>query len=425
MLTWEEDVEVHALIGRGWTISAIARHLGRSRNTIRAYVRGERQPGRRLRSRPDAFEPFVAYVRQRLADDPHVWASALLDEVGRLGYEGRYSTFTENLRKRGLRPHCEPCAGAKGRPTIEIAHPPGEEVQWDFNELDAPWGKSYLLTGTLPHSGRVRGVFCESEDEGHVVEAIDGVLRRLGGTPRRWRFDRMSAVCNTTTGRLRASFAAVAKYYGAEVVICPPRRANRKGAVEKKIHFTTQRWWRTAAVTTPEEAQRSFEHFCSTTADQLPRHWTTTGEAAERESLRLLPATPYPATITVARRVSASALVAFRGNWYSVPPGMVGREVTVRLRVGLPDIDVIIGTGQIVAHHRRAPDGAHAVVRSDDHRAALESVVLGAFTTAKPCRRKENRPPSVAALTLAAQITGATEVTVDLEGYAALARSGR
>jgi transposase len=425
MLTWEEDVEVHALIGRGWTISAIARHLGRSRNTIRAYVRGERQPGHRLRSRPDAFEPFVPYLRQRLADDPHVWASALLDEVCRLGYEGCYSTFTENLRKRRLRPHCEPCAGAKGRATIEIAHPPGEEVQWDFNDLTAPWGKTYLLTGTLPYSGRVRGLFCEGEDEGHVVEAIDGVLRRLGGTPRRWRFDRMSAVCNTTTGRLRASFAAVAKYYGAEVVICPARRANRKGAVEKKIHFTTQRWWRTAAVTTPEEAQLSFDDFCSTTADELPRRGTTTRAAAEQEPLHPLPAIPYPATVTVARRVSGSALVAFRGNWYSVAPGLVGRDVTVRLRVGVADIDVIAGTGQIVAHHRRAPDGAHAVVRSDDHRAALESVVLGAFTTARPCQRKANRPPSAAALALAAQLSGAAEVTVDLEGYAALARSGR
>jgi len=398
MLTWEEDVEIHALIHRGWTISAIARHLGRSRNTVRAYARGERQPGERLRSTPDAFEQFVPYVRQRLADDPHVWATALYDEVVRLGYDGRYSTFTENIRKRGLRPHCEPCAGAKGRATIEIAHPPGEEVQWDFNELDGPWGKTYLLTGTLAYSGRVRGRFCESEDEGHVVEAIDAVLRRLGGTPRRWRFDRMSAVCNTTTGRLRSSFAAVAKYYGVEVAICPPRRANRKGAVEKKIDFTTQRWWRTAAVTTPEEAQRSFDHFCITTADELPRHGVTTREAAEREGLRSLPTTPYPATITVARRVSASALVAFRGNQYSVPPGLVGREVAVRVRVGFPDIEVIAATGQIVATHHRAPDGAGVVVRSEEHRAALEGVVLSSFTTARPCRRKENRPPSAAAL---------------------------
>src|SRR5664279_4357654 len=38
MLTQGEDVEVHALAGRGWSISAIARHLGRDRKTVRAYV---------------------------------------------------------------------------------------------------------------------------------------------------------------------------------------------------------------------------------------------------------------------------------------------------------------------------------------------------------------------------------------------------
>jgi transposase len=37
MLTREEDVDAHALRRQGWTISAIARHLGRDRKTIRAY----------------------------------------------------------------------------------------------------------------------------------------------------------------------------------------------------------------------------------------------------------------------------------------------------------------------------------------------------------------------------------------------------
>jgi transposase len=35
MLTWEDDVEVHALRKRGWSISAIARHTGHDRKTIR------------------------------------------------------------------------------------------------------------------------------------------------------------------------------------------------------------------------------------------------------------------------------------------------------------------------------------------------------------------------------------------------------
>jgi hypothetical protein len=44
------------------------------------------------------FEPFAAYVSQRLADDRHVWASTLFDEVVELGYPGSYPSFTRALR---------------------------------------------------------------------------------------------------------------------------------------------------------------------------------------------------------------------------------------------------------------------------------------------------------------------------------------
>ena len=40
-------MEVHALTRRGWSISAIARHLGRDRKTVRAHLLGERVPGQR------------------------------------------------------------------------------------------------------------------------------------------------------------------------------------------------------------------------------------------------------------------------------------------------------------------------------------------------------------------------------------------
>ena len=72
MLTHGEDVEVHALRSRGWTISAIGRHLGRDRKTIRAYINGERTPGVRKSSRADPLEPFVRYITLRFVDDPHV-----------------------------------------------------------------------------------------------------------------------------------------------------------------------------------------------------------------------------------------------------------------------------------------------------------------------------------------------------------------
>jgi hypothetical protein len=131
MLTQGDDVEVHALAGRGWSISAIARHLERDRKTVRAYVRGERTAGVRRSAVPDPLEPFAPYLAARFADDPHLWLTALFDEVGQLGYPRSYPSFVRAVRAAGLRPHCEPCRGVSGRATIEIEHPPGAEIQWD------------------------------------------------------------------------------------------------------------------------------------------------------------------------------------------------------------------------------------------------------------------------------------------------------
>jgi transposase len=220
MFTGDEDVEATALRERGWSISAIARHLGRSRETIRKHLNGERVAGERRRAEPDPFDRFVPYLRERLREDPHVWATALFDEVTALGFELSYQSFTRGLRGRELRPHCEACEGVKGRATIEIDHPPGEQIQWDWDELgEAPWGEdAHLLVGSLPCSGRFRAVFAESEDQPHLIAAIDGVLRRLGGNARRWRVDRMATVVDPVTGRLQPSFVPVAKHYGVSVV---------------------------------------------------------------------------------------------------------------------------------------------------------------------------------------------------------------
>ena len=301
MLTHGEDVEAHALRSRGWTISAIARHLGRDRKTVRAYINGERVPGVRARSAPDPLEPFTKYLAARFVDDPHVWASALYDEVIRLGYPLSYPSFARQVRQAGLRPHCEACAGVKGRDTIEIDHPPGEEIQWDwFERRNAPWGgTAYVLLGTLSHSGKVRGVLAEKMDQAHLIEAMDEVLRRLGGTARVWRTDRLATVIVPGTRDVQASFAPVAKHYGAVVEPCPPRRGNRKGAVESSVRFTSGRWWRTMAATNPEDAQRSLDVFCATIGDERERRGpngerTTVGELADTEPLLALPAGSVP-----------------------------------------------------------------------------------------------------------------------------------
>ena len=182
-------------------------------------------------SAPDPLAPFAGYVKARFVDDPHLWATAVYDEVVPLGYDCSYPSFARQLRLAGLRPHCEACTGVKGRESVEIDHPSGEEIQWDWAERrSAPWGAtSYGLLGTLSHSGRTREVLCESMDQPHLIEAIDGVLRRLGGTARVWRTDRLATVIVPGKADVQASFAPVAKHYGAIIAPCPPRRGTARG----------------------------------------------------------------------------------------------------------------------------------------------------------------------------------------------------
>jgi hypothetical protein len=80
------------------------------------------------------LERFVPYLAARFGDDPHVWASALFDEVVEVGYDRSYPSFVRELRGAGLRPHCEACSGVSARDTIDIDHPAGEEIQWDWFE---------------------------------------------------------------------------------------------------------------------------------------------------------------------------------------------------------------------------------------------------------------------------------------------------
>jgi hypothetical protein len=113
--------------------------------------------------------------------------------------------------------------------------------------------------------------------------------------------------------------------------------------------------------------------------------------------------------------------------------------VTVSHRLGEHTIDIATvsrGTtaATVLARHRREPDGAGVLVRDTVHVTALETAVLAAFDTSKPCARKVRQPVSAAALAQAehlaehlrgqhdSQPADEREVVVDLARYAQAAR---
>ena len=423
MLTQEDDVEIHALARRGWSKSAIARHTGRDRKTIGKYLAGN---GPARERQPSCLEPYRAYLEARFVDDPHVRASVLFEELVPLGFDRSYPTLVREIRELGLRPVCDCCKAGGVKVTVGLEHEPGEELQLDWLELsETPWGeKAYVLVGALSHSGRVRGVFADGMTFAHLIEALDGVLRRLGGTAKSWRIDRMATVVYPGTDRLRAEAAAAAKHYGVTVAVCPANRPQRKGVVEKAIDYVTQSWWRAAPVSTPAEAQADLDRWSVAVSDRRRRGQSTVGELAATEPLLGLPELAFPAEHQAERVVSDDALVAFESNRYSVPPSYAAQTVTVRARLGEMHLEIYSLAGRRIARHRRAPNGAGQIVRSPEHAKLLERAVLDAFTTRKACARKPNRPPGERALAEAARLRGQDPggVVVDLDQYARIAK---
>jgi hypothetical protein len=119
--------------------------------------------------------------------------------------------------------------------------------------------------------------------------------------------------------------------------------------------------------------------------------------------------------------------VPFRGNQYSVGSGHGGSVVVVSHRLGTATLDLATVRGVVLARHRRQPDSAGAVMRHDEHVAALEHAVLAAFTDRAPCRRKVHRPPSAVARAEAERLRSGTghgaarQVVIDFAAYAAAA----
>jgi hypothetical protein len=123
--------------------------------------------------------------------------------------------------------------------------------------------------------------------------------------------------------------------------------------VEKADHSAAQRWWRTVPDgLTVVQAQSGVDKLSVRMDDQRRRidgAVTTVGELAAAEPLLDIPVRPFPAELEVERTVSPQSLVAFDGNFYSVPPGLPGVTVKVLHRLGEDDLRIVTAGQAVVA----------------------------------------------------------------------------
>ncbi|MDO5735224.1 MAG: hypothetical protein Q4P15_01980 [Propionibacteriaceae bacterium] len=328
------------------------------------------------------------------------------------------------------------CAHVTKRANAVIAHPPGEETQFDWVELpDAPpgWGfptkRAYVLVGSLAHSGVWRAVISPSMDLPHLLAALTTLLGLLGGVSRVWRFDRMSTVVKADSSDLTPMFAAFAKHHGVTVAACRPRSGNRKGVVEKNNHTAAQRWWRNLADDmTAEAAQTSLTAFATRQDDRRREdtHGSTTAAVMfTAERLRPLPPTVFPVTVSEERTATRQALIDWRGNRYTVPPELAAAKVIVEQRLGVKVINISTPSGVVVARHKVAEPGLGVTIRDTGHVTALERIAMASAPPGRPHRRKERIPPGQAALRAAALLIHPATPTSTVTSLAAYEQAAK
>jgi hypothetical protein len=156
------------------------------------------------------------------------------------------------------------------------------------------------------------------------------------------------------TARLHDEVAALFGHLSAKVVVLEPGRPESKGQVERTNGYLETSFLPLREFSSLEDAQDQHDEWATGVAWR--RHHRRVGArvadawAVERGFLRALP-DPLPDTDTrLEVRVSKDGFCRVEDADYSVPPGLFGRRVQVRLQ---PTAVVVTLDGtELVRHHR-------------------------------------------------------------------------
>jgi transposase len=244
MLKAEEQMELVVLKKHGESIRALSRSTGRSRNTVRRYLRDGAAAARKAApKRPEKLDPHKAYVVARLsaAAPDRIPAVVLMREIKARGYAGgvsRLKTFMSGL---------VPAPAAE--PVIRFETEPGHQMQADWAHVGRGPGKLKVFVATLSWSRAAYVEFCDDERVETLIACHERAFLAFGGVPSEVLYDNMKTVVleRNTYGRgvhrFHPGFLDYARHAGVLPRLCQPYRPQTKGKVERFIGYLKRSFW--------------------------------------------------------------------------------------------------------------------------------------------------------------------------------------
>lgn len=367
----------------GESISAIARDLGLARNTVRRALRFEgeafeyrrtRQPRPKLGPYLSTLEAWLEAEEKRPARERRT-AQRMYEALCLEGYSGSVDSVRRHMRAFEQRHH--PIATA----FIPQYFAAGEAYQFD-------WSHEHVELGGVEHLVKVAHVrLCHSrafflmafprESQEMVFEAHAQAFAFFGGVPRRGIYDNLKpAVDAIFAGRERRynrRFLVMCNHYLIEPTACTPAAGWEKGQVENQVG-NVREWVFSPKLRFADLAQLNLHLAarCQQLAaerahpEQLDRKVIEVWDE-ERAVLRAVPA-PFDGFAEKSCRISATALVHFERNRYSVECRYVSQVATVR---AYAERLVVVCAGEVIAEHPRSFDRNRTIYNPWHYVAAL------------------------------------------------------
>jgi transposase len=354
-----------------WKVGTIASSLHVHHDTVRLAIAAETLGARRGVCRPTALDPYLAFIRDTLAQYARLRATRLHEMLRLRGYTGSATQVRRLVRQ--IRPQS---VGVYRR--LETLS--GEEAQIDWGSF----GTIRLGRGTravsgfvmvLSYSRAMHALFTldqslESFLRGHVAafEALSGAARTLV-------YDNLKSAVLDRRGaaiQFHPRLLELAGHYHFAPRPCTPARGNEKGKVERQIQYLRHAFFAARTYRDLDDLNAQFVTWRDEVAHRR-RHPAqpdrTVAEVFGDEQPRLLtlPEHPFETDLVTTVRSGKTPYIRFDRNLYSIPHeharqplSLVASDTRVRLLAGTA----------VIADHPRSFDTA-AVVDDPAHVAAL------------------------------------------------------
>ena len=357
--------------------SAMARHTGHDRKTLRKYLAKNILPTIQTRKpKSSKLEHYKEYILQRLKDYPAVSASRIFREIRERGYSGGITILRDYISI--IRPNEEIPA------VYRYETKPGVQAQVDWGDcgkviIDGTSHHLYCFAYTLGYSRMKYIEFTLKTDVQTLIGCHIHAFEYCNGLPQEILYGNIKQVVikraiKAKNHEWNSQFRNFFIHYGFIPRLCRPYRPQTKGKIENVVGFVKRDFLYGG----------SFESF--THLNQQARTWMdrvngtvhgTTNEIPfvrfQNEPLKLLAGiAPFTQSTEMPRKITRDAYLSYLGNRYSVPYTYAGRNAQIRIENGI--LHILIGTTE-VAHHQVIP-GNRRTSRSKDHFAGLLGIVM-------------------------------------------------